>query len=559
MGTKKINRWLLPAGLIALSAVLLTFCQAPFDQAWMAWIAWVPFILACRPELRTGRLALLSYSIWAVYWLGNLYWLAPLTQPGYLIFGIVQALYAPLLAVCIRFIRQKQWPLMLFAPLIFVGAEAWQGWLFTGFSWYFLAHSQYQNLPLIQIADIFGQLGVSVLIAMVNGLIADLILRRPVKKIALIEVPVAALLLSAALLYGYRQLGASQRFQSQGPLVGSVQTNVLSEIKESADNGPELLAEMIEMSNQCFEAGALLTAWPETMVLAPMNPGYRMYLNEDTHALQYHDRIGEHASKHGGYVLFGSHAVDIGIINGRYDVKNQYNSAYLYNPEGKQDLDRYDKIHLVPFGEYIPFKKSVPWIYKIILALSPYEYDYNLTPGEKYTRFTISDNGHKYGFGVLICYEDTDPTVSRKLVLNENQPQKADFLVNLSNDGWYVFKKDGQMKPSVELAQRTAITVFRCIENRISIVRSVNTGISCLIDPNGKIRDGCKAGTLPEPAMERQAVPGWFVDNIILDSRVSFFTRHGRWPDLLLGLSLLIIFPVSLWNLSKKKKAESEL
>lgn len=559
MGTKKINRWLLPAGLIALSAVLLTFCQAPFDQAWMAWIAWVPFILACRPELRTGRLALLSYSIWAVYWLGNLYWLAPLTQPGYLIFGIVQALYAPLLAVCIRFIRQKQWPLMLFAPLIFVGAEAWQGWLFTGFSWYFLAHSQYQNLPLIQIADIFGQLGVSVLIAMVNGLIADLILRRPVKKIALIEVPVAALLLSAALLYGYRQLGASQRFQSQGPLVGSVQTNVLSEIKESADNGPELLAEMIEMSNQCFEAGALLTAWPETMVLAPMNPGYRMYLNEDTHALQYHDRIGEHASKHGGYVLFGSHAVDIGIINGRYDVKNQYNSAYLYNPEGKQDLDRYDKIHLVPFGEYIPFKKSVPWIYKIILALSPYEYDYNLTPGEKYTRFTISDNGHKYGFGVLICYEDTDPTVSRKLVLNENQPQKADFLVNLSNDGWYVFKKDGQMKPSVELAQRTAITVFRCIENRISIVRSVNTGISCLIDPNGKIRDGCKAGTLPEPAMERQAVPGWFVDNIILDSRVSLFTRHGRWPDLLLGLSLLIIFPVSLWNLSKKKKAESEL
>lgn len=559
MGTKKIIRWLLPAGLIALSAVLLTFCQAPFDQAWMAWIAWVPFILACRPELRTGRLALLSYSIWAVYWLGNLYWLAPLTQPGYLIFGIVQALYAPLLAVCIRFIRQKQWPLMLFAPLIFVGAEAWQGWLFTGFSWYFLAHSQYQNLPLIQIADIFGQLGVSVLIAMVNGLIADLILRRPVKKIALIEVPVAALLLSAALLYGYRQLGASQRFQSQGPLVGSVQTNVLSEIKESADNGPELLAEMIEMSNQCFEAGALLTAWPETMVLAPMNPGYRMYLNEDTHALQYHDRIGEHASKHGGYVLFGSHAVDIGIINGRYDVKNQYNSAYLYNPEGKQDLDRYDKIHLVPFGEYIPFKKSVPWIYKIILALSPYEYDYNLTPGEKYTRFTISDNGHKYGFGVLICYEDTDPTVSRKLVLNENQPQKADFLVNLSNDGWYVFKKDGQMKPSVELAQRTAITVFRCIENRISIVRSVNTGISCLIDPNGKIRDGCKAGTLPEPAMERQAVPGWFVDNIILDSRVSLFTRHGRWPDLLLGLSLLIIFPVSLWNLSKKKKAESEL
>lgn len=551
MGGSKIKTWLPAAGGIALSAVLLTFSQAPFDQAWMAWIAWVPFMLACGPLLRTRRLCLLAYGIWVVYWLGNLYWIAPLTLPGYIVFGIVQALYAPLFVVCIQYIRRKNWPLMLAAPLIFVGAEAWKSTLFTGFSWYFLAHSQYQNLPLIQISDIFGQLGVSVLIAMVNGLIADLILHRPKKKIALIEIPIAAALLAAALLYGRHQIATADQFQTQGPLIGSVQTNVPSHIKETSANGPTILANMIEKSQKCFEAGAVLTAWPETMVLAPMNPLYIDYKRREkgnkAASVQYHNRIAEHTKENGGFVLFGSHTVDY---------TDRYNSAFLYTPEGKQHFERYDKIHLVPFGEYIPFKKTMPWIYKLIFSLSPYDYDYNLTQGEEHTRFKISKNEQRHDFGVMICYEDTDPTVCRKIVFNEDQPDKADFLVNLSNDGWYVFEKDGKMTASVEHAQRTAITVFRSIENRISVIRSVNTGISCLIDPLGRIRDGYVAGTLPERALERQVVDGWFVDHVILDSRISFYTRRGRLLDLLLGLSLLVIFPVSLWNMSKKKKQE---
>lgn len=556
MDSSKITKWFAAAGGIALSAVLLTFSQAPYDQAWMAWIAWVPFVLAGRPELRTGRLALLSYFIWAVYWLGNLYWLAPLTQPGYLIFGIVQAFYAPLLVVTVQFVRRRGWPLMPFAPLIFVGAEAWQGSLFTGFSWYFLAHSQYQNLPLIQISDLAGQLGVSVLVALVNGLAADLILRRPLRKVVFIEAPVAALLLAAALIYGYHQLDIADRYQTAGPLVGSVQTNTPSHIKESTDNGPTLLANMIEMSDQCFEAGAVLTAWPETMVLAAMNPGYLNLLKEETDPVRYHQQVAEHTTQNDGYVLFGAHAYDLGIENSQYVIRDQYNSAFLYTPQGEQHFQRYDKIHLVPFGEYIPFKKTMPWIYKLILSLSPYDYDYNLTQGEKHTRFNISKNEQRHDFGVMICYEDTDPTVSRKLVFSKDKPEKADFLVNLSNDGWYVFEKDGRMIPSVELPQRMAITVFRSIENRVSIVRSVNTGISCLIDPTGRIRNGYAAGTLPEPAIERQVVAGWFVDNVVLDSRVSFFTRHGRWLDLLLGLSLLVIFSASLRDMSKNRKKE---
>jgi len=107
----------------------------------------------------------------------------------------------------------------------------------------------------------------------------------------------------------------------------------------------------------------------------------------------------------------------------------------------------------------------------------------------------------------------------------------ADWLVNMSNDGWYVQFKDKTVVPSVELPQRTAISVFRCIENRISILRSVNTGISCLIEPDGRLRNEFQAGTLPENVMDRQGVEGWFMDHIPRIKTVTFYTRNGDWID----------------------------
>ena len=145
------------------------------------------------------------------------------------------------------------------------------------------------------------------------------------------------------------------------------------------------------------------------------------------------------------------------------------------------------------------------------------------------------DSGEKkYHFGCLICYEDTDPEVTRKMVVDEEGSKKTDWLINISNDGWYVkFDKEGQkVTLSGELSQRTAISVFRAIENRISIIRSVNTGISCLIDPSGRLVDGYGAGDLPEKAMDRECVEGWFVDKIKIDKRVTFFSIHGKWPDI---------------------------
>jgi apolipoprotein N-acyltransferase len=188
------------------------------------------------------------------------------------------------------------------------------------------------------------------------------------------------------------------------------------------------------------------------------------------------------------------------------------------------------------------------------MLFNPYDYDYSLTRGTEYTRFEVKTDSQKYGFGVLICYEDTDPTVTRKLIFGENGCKKADWLVNISNDGWYVHFKERQVIPMVELAQRTAISAFRCVENRISIIRSVNTGISCLIEPTGKIRDGFAEGNLPKETMKRQGVAGWFVDTIPIDSRVTFFSRHGRWLDIVLGTGWSIILLLSIYSLYRNRQ-----
>jgi len=137
--------------------VLLTLIQVPFGVDWLGWIALVPFILICSPGARPWRLVWISYVVSVCYWLANLYWIAIVTIPAYVLFCMYLGLYWPLLALCVRYCR-KRVPAALFImmPLLFVGAEAWQGYLITGFSWRLLGHSQYANLSLIQIADIFG-------------------------------------------------------------------------------------------------------------------------------------------------------------------------------------------------------------------------------------------------------------------------------------------------------------------------------------------------------------------------------------------------------------------
>jgi len=546
---------------VAASSILLTLMQAPYDLHYLAWAAWVPFVLACTPTVRRRGLLLLVYLIAFGHWLFNLSWLWQVTEAGYIVFALYQALYWPAVAMAVRFVRGRNWPLTLCVPAIVVGAEAIQGVLFGGFNWFFLAHSQYRQLELIQICDIFGALGVSVLVALVNGLIADgameYTLRRRLGWGFAKKAMLTMVCLWAAAGYGFYRIRQTPQFISDSPIIGAVQPNVPSHVKEEIENAQEILDAMIVDSQACIDAGAALVAWPETMVLATMNPGYLMYCRDDSQPRRFSRQILEHAAAGRAYILFGAHAAKVGDD---LTIVDQFNSAYLYKPDGTPDLRRYDKIHLVPFGEYIPFHKTAPRLYRWILSLSPYDYDYNLTAGDDFTIFDIDAEGRHWRFGVLICYEDTHPTVTRRMVVAADGTKRADWLVNLSNDGWYVRFADGKVIPSAELAQRTAISVFRCIENRIAIVRSVNTGISCVIDTTGRIRDGFMAGSLPREAMRRQGVSGWLTDRAPIDSRVTLFSRYGRRLDALLGAAfvwlLLRATTERFWKRSKQRDVQ---
>jgi apolipoprotein N-acyltransferase len=556
------------------SAVMLTVIQPPFNLDFLAWFCLVPFILACTPSARPRRLAAVAYLTSLVYWLGNLYWIAFVSWIGWFALCLYIAVYWPILALVLRYCRMRRIPLLPAVPLLFVGAEAWQGYLITGFSWRFLAHSQYQNIRLIQIADIFGAAGISFLIAMVNVLIAELIIASIKKKILrpinFLKTAAVAAVFIAAVIYGNRRILQSNQYVEPGPLVAAIQSNVPLEVKVSRQARDTIFKELLQDSVASSRAGPELIVWPETMVQAILDEQFLLMCSASHPARVFDKVLGEH-SRDRAYLLIGAYGAGIEVNQGESIPTENHNSAFLYRPDGQQETKRYDKIHIVPFGEFIPFKDTIPFLYRLLMKMTPYDYDYNLTAGTQYTIFEMSSPSRQqssaektrdqrpaknYKFGVMICYEDTVPAIARNFTLSEpntgffragRRHKQVDWLLNISNDGWFVRFKDQKVLPSTELAQHMAICVFRAVENRLAILRSVNTGISCLIDSVGRIQDDFIAGSLPRKADERQCISGWFVDRITLDKRITIFSKYGRWLDFCCAAFLLlsIIIPIS--------------
>jgi len=586
---------------------MLTVIQPPIGFSALAWVSLVPFILVCSPEARPKHLVPVAYIVSVCYWLGNLYWVFPITLAGWLAFCLYTAVLWPIVALCLRYCRAKRIPLFLAAGVLFVGAERLQGFFLGGFFWRFLAHSQYQNITLIQIADIFGAAGPSFLIAMVNGLLAELILdtRHPmggslksprlrgdklapaeaggfgdgllrcksVFKISnLLKIGLVGTALVATVSYGRWRIKQSDKFIEQGPLVASLQSNVPLSVKRGGKASDVIFDELLQKSKAGAEAGAELIIWPETMVQAALNKGYLIYLDQSSQPKFFDRALSEH-SKDNAYLLVGASADTVELQGTDYVVTEKYNSAFLYRPDGQQDQKRYDKIHPILFSEVLPFRKSCPLLFNLIMKFNPYGYDHSIDAGSEYTVFEMTSpvrgrqagdssvqeqqisNGagtkgqekQVYRFSTIICYEATMPAVVRRFVLDQRGQKQIDWLVNISNDGWFVRFKGQKVYPSTELPQHAAVCVFRAVENRLAIVRSVNTGISCLIDSLGRIRDGYIAASadLPITAMERKGMAGWFVDEMPINKRVTVFSRYGQWLDFccVVCLVLLIMVP----------------
>lgn len=575
----KLQRFLFLLVPLAISAILLSVIQAPTDWSFFAWVAWVPFAWACSPTMRGRSVFLAAYLVAILYWLVNLYWLAWVTAAGWITMCIYIGLLWPLLALALRWCRSKGVPLFVALPVLLVGAERLQGFPLGGFYWRLLGHSQYTNLTMIQIADIFGVGGVSFLVAMVNGFFADvavwLVRRRgpgdnektasflgqmlrfaqegrhwTARRVAVGGVITLAAIW-ATVLYGQWRLRQTPNYVTAGPKVAAVQSNIPQSVKGSGEASQDIFDDLMASNRAAEAAGAELIVWPETMVQAIIEPELWPYLSpppdEDR---AFHQALLD-AAKGKAYILVGAHGAEA-LPDAKGDLYlGEYNSAYLYRPNGTLDPGRYDKIHLVLFGEYIPFRRSWNWLYQQLKRFAPPEYggDYSLEHGSHFTIFEMDPNlvsssssqrQTPYHFGVIICYEDAIPYVARNFALDENGNKRIDWLANISNDGWFVNSDSSgwlanllPAGPSTELAQHAAICTFRAVENRLAVVRSVNTGVSCLIDSVGRIHDGYLASSegFPELAMDRTGMSGWFLDQMPIDRRVTFYSRHGQWLD----------------------------
>jgi apolipoprotein N-acyltransferase len=287
------------------------------------------------------------------------------------------------------------------------------------------------------------------------------------------------------------------------------------------------------------------------MVQAYLDTDVWPYLVSPEEDQAFDKALREHAEAK-AYVLVGAYGAEL-KQDGQDRYLARYNSAFLYRPDGRKDPKRYDKIHLVPFGEVLPLRRSLPWFYELLMKIDfiPYKYDYSLDYGSEYTIFEMTgaeDNrAQAYKFGVMICYEGTVPAISRKFALDAHGNKRLNWMVNISNDGWFVRFDDEEVIPSAELAQHAAVCAFRAVENRLAVLRSVNTGISCLIDSAGRIRNGFIAGDLPVDAKDRTGMAGWFVERIPVDNRATIFSKYGEWLDYccVICVILLIIAPLS--------------
>ena len=575
------NRYYIQGGTIRLflafvaSAVMLTLAQLPIGLWPLAWIAYVPFIVACSPQVNPLKLALAAFIISACFWLGNIYWMSFVTVGGWIAFCLYTALLWPILALSLRWCRAKRIPLVVAVPILVVGIEQSQGLLLGGFYWHHLSHSQYANTTLIQIADIFGAGGVSFLVAMVNGAIAEMIInlefriknleKKEGRRFLILNSQFSILIVAAAVIgatiYGKWRISQSDKYITTGPMIAAVQTNVAQSVKRSFAAEEQILDELLGQNKQCVEAGAKLVVWPETMVQAILEPQVLRMIPDESHIYKQFDKIISEQARKGAYILVGA----IGgnpRIEENFDIRmaQKYNAAFFYTADGNQSPQKYYKIHLVPFGEYIPFV-SIPLMYNLFLKFSPYDFDYTIDPGREFTVFEMqpTDTNSTYRFSVIICYEDAVASVVRRFVPDKEGNKLIDWLVNISNDGWFVRFKNDKVLTSTELAQHTAICAFRAVENRTAILRSVNTGISCTIDTLGRIKDGYAAGNLPQKAFERQGIAGWFADVVPIDSRITFFSKYGQWLDFSCQLSLAGIIIAQLLErfiIRQKKKRE---
>ncbi|MDX6271291.1 MAG: apolipoprotein N-acyltransferase [Acidobacteriota bacterium] len=516
------------AALAVLSAFLLILSFPDFDLWPLAWVGLVPLLVAVARVERARQAFALGWLAGALFFYGSCWWLThsmihygglprplayALLVPVVLIVGLFPATFA--LALAHLRARRGVYALVAAPPLW--AASEWARLGMTGQLWNAVGYSQAFHPALIQTATWGGVYAVGFCILAINVALTLLYFKRDARALAvagLTSVAVALMIWLSA-----RGEVAPPLNRPPDAVVIAVQPNVSVNFGRSPEETAALVSQHLEMShgalnvaskdlpgwdagidvrddaarearNRAMLAVPRLVVWPES----PMNFAY-------ANDWEFRALVGDFARRERASVLFNS--LEPAPAGGAY------NSAVLVNEAGRL-VAQYDKIRLLPFGEYVPLPRWFPpaWLVSGIVG--------EFTPGTNYTLLPVGDETRA---GVFICFESAFPSIARRFT-----DAGADVLINISNDGY--------LGETPVLRQHLANAVFRAVENRRDVLRVTNTGISARISPRGVVGDA--TGSF------QPAVRTWTITRAT--GGKTFYTRHGDlFVALCAALSILLI------------------
>lgn len=494
----------------AATGLLLTASFPRLDWSLLAWFALVPLFFSISNAgpargFKLGFLAGVVHHATLLYWIVGVishygHMPAVLCAGVFMVLVFYLSLYTGLFSMLLCSLRGKTLQPVLTSPFLWVALEYVRSFLLTGFPWENLGYSQYKQLHLIQVSDILGVYGLSALIVAANGAIFEGLYAFSKKRGFLWRPLVAvALLVTVFLAYGGWRIGEIDRAAEAAPtrVVALVQGNIDQSKKWRASFQDKTLQIYGALSDAALDNNPDLIVWPETAL-----PFYFLH-DEDLTGKTV--RLVRRSKVH---FVIGSPSFRRAGEEVRY-----YNSAYLVDPDG-QVKGKYDKVHLVPYGEYVPLRRYLPFLGKMVEAVGDFE---SGREGQ------VLEWGQEK-IGVLICFEAIFPALAAATA-----QKGAKLLVNITNDAWF-----GRSSAPY---QHLSMVVFRAVENRLAVARAANTGISAFVDPTGRLLDETP---LMEEAIRTRPLP--------LMNLETFYARHGDLFALGCALASLAVSIGSFWK-----------
>jgi len=496
---KNLRFW--PWLAAVVSGLLLVLCFPRFSQGWLCWIALTPLIAAVWFGKNGGikRAALLGYITGLVFFWGVFSWLTTVTGAGWFLLPFYLALYPAAWAAFLGAARGLAGDFTRSGAnlrLAAVGAAAWVAleWLrglgAISFGWNGLGVALHADLSLIQIAEFTGVGGLSFMVAFTN-LIVVITACRFLSEARLKRVrphwdfSVNMALIAAVFAFGVRVIFAPVDRTGVPLRVAAVQANIPQNQKFDRAFGKLIQERYTALTEMALTTRPQLLLWPEAATPGSMYESKEMF-----------EFVSSFAKRGDLNFLLGTLDFD--------EAQHDFNIAALFTDGGRK-VQTYRKIHLVPFGEYIPFRRSFPPFEWIIGGLVPGDF----TPGVEYTVLKLEQPA--VNLAALVCFEDTLGDLTRRFVLGG-----AQLLVNVTNDGWFLRSQGAE--------QHLANAVFRAVENRRPLVRAANTGVTAFIDPLGRVVNSFRPDGNP------------FAEGVLSDTvqippesaRQTFYTRHGE-------------------------------